>query len=91
MNSLPTIQKQNLDIYWEVIRVLDPELYLIKVALVETQVNPMLVPQIVRAIANLAYGSGFGKIQIFMEDGVVSAIKPEESNKVGEPALIDSS
>ena len=91
MNSLPTVQVQNANVYLQVVRVLDPELYLIKTALKETGVNPMLVPQIVRAIANLAYGSGFGKIQIFMEDGVISAIKPEESNKVGEPALIDSS
>ena len=89
MNSLPTIQKQNLNVYWEVIRALDPELYLIKTALVETGVNPMLLPPIIRAVANLAYGSKYGKVQIFMEDGVVSVIKPEESNKVQEPALID--
>ena len=81
-NSLPTIEQANLEAYWDVIRKLDPELYLIKVALEETGVNPMILPKVVRALANLAYGSGFGTIRIFMQAGVVTQIKPEESNVV---------
>lgn len=68
--------------YWSVIRSLDSELFLIKVALEETQVNPMIIPKVIRALANLAYGSGHGRVQIFMQGGVITQIKPEESNVV---------
>lgn len=81
-NSLPTVDQANLQQFWNVIRSLDPELYLIKVALHETKVNPIIIPKIVRALANLAYGTGHGKIQIFMQDGVITQIKPEESSIV---------
>ena len=89
MNSLPTVIEQvNLDKYWEVVRTLDPDLYMIKVALEETGVNSQILPKIIRALANLATGTGYGRIQIFMTNGVVTAIKPEESDEVNCRTII---
>ena len=90
MNSLPTVEQMNLDAYWNVIRTLDPELYLIKIALKETGLNPMLIPKIIRTIGNLAFGTGYGKVQIFMQARVVTQVKGEESDEVNERALIDT-
>ena len=90
MNSLPTVEAANLDQYWDVIRRLDPELYLIKIALKETGLNPMLIPKIIRTIGNLAFGTGYGKVQIFMQARVVTQVKGEESDEVNERALIDT-
>jgi len=87
--SLPTIEESNLAAYWKVVRSLDPELYLIKIALAETGVNPTIIPRVIRALANLAYGTGFGKIQIFMQGGMITQIKPEESDKIDEPTIVD--
>lgn len=87
MNNLPNIEEENLQQYWEVLRRLDPELYLIKIALEETRVNARIMPRIIRSIANLAYGTQFGKIQIFMQAGVITAVKPEESDVVNLDAL----
>lgn len=89
MNSLPTIEKINLENYLEVVRKLDPELYLIKVTLVETGLNPMIVPKILRSISNLVYGTGYGKVQVFMQAKVVTQIKGEESVEVNEKASIE--
>lgn len=89
MNSLPTIEKTNKNSYLEVVRKLDPELYLIRIALDETSVNPMIVPAIIRTIGNLSMGTGFGKIQIFMQARVITNIKPEENVTINEKAVLD--
>ena len=91
MNSLPTIDEVNLASYYDVIRKLDPELYLIKIALQESGVNPGILPAIIRTIGNLAVGTGYGKVQIFMQARVITDIKPEENVKVNEEAVIDKS
>ena len=72
----------NEDQLLDVIRTLDPELYLIKIVLKETNVNPRFIPRLLRQVANLGYGTGFGKIQVFMSDGVITQIKGEESDQL---------
>ena len=87
--SLPTIEQVNLNNYLDVVRKLDPELYLIRLALDESGVNPMIIPQIIRTIGNLSLGSGHGKIQIYMQARMITNIKPEENVMVNEKASID--
>jgi hypothetical protein len=84
MKSLPTIQQPltNEQRFYDLLRAGDPYLYFIKMVLDETQVNPMVLPKIIRALANLAYGTGYGRVQVFMENGVVTNVKPEESSLV---------
>ena len=82
MNSLPTIERVNITNYLEVVRKLDPELYLIKIALHESGLDPMIMPAIIRSIGNLALGTGYGKIQIFMQSKIVTQIKGEESVEI---------
>jgi hypothetical protein len=82
MNSLPTIEQIN---YLTFIQKYDPEIYMIKLALDETGVNPLIMIPIIRAISNLTY-DGWGKVQIFMQARVITQIKPEASTEVNEPA-----
>lgn len=89
-NSLPTVEQTNLENYLEVVRTLDPELYMIKIALEETGVNAIIIPKIIRTIGNLVLGTGYGKVQIFMQARVITQIKPEESVEVNEPASKDT-
>ena len=86
--SLPTVEAVNLEAYWDVVRSLDPELYLIKVALQETGINPMILPRVIRSLANLSYSGGYGKIQIFMERGVCTQIKGEDSDLVNQSVMV---
>ena len=89
MKSLPTIDQVNLDVYWDVVRHLDPELYLIRMALTETGINPMILPKIIRSLGNLAIGTGYGKIQVFMQKRVITQVKGEESDEINEVAIVD--
>jgi len=88
-SSLPSSEAVNLEKYWEVIRQLDPELYKLKILLREFRVNPVILESVIKSISNLAYGSGYGKIQIFMQNKRITNVKPEESNEVNEDALLE--
>lgn len=90
MRSLPSVEQVNLENYLEVVRRLDPELYLIRIALDETGVNPMIIPKIIQTISKLTSGAGYGKIQIFMQARLITQIKGEESIEVNEEAVIDN-
>lgn len=90
MQSLPTVEQANLDQYMDVVRQLDPELYLIKVALKETGINPLIIPRIIRSLGNVAWGSGYGEIQIKMVSRVVTQIKSGESDIISEQAIVDN-
>ncbi len=85
MKSLPTVEQKNLDKYWKVIQKLDPELYMIKVALDEFNVNPIIIVRFIRSIGIMALGSGWGTIRVFLEKGNVSQIKGEESDQLNVP------
>lgn len=86
--SLPSTERANLEQYWDIVRRLEPEFYLIRIALQETKVNPLLVPRIVRAIANLYIGTRFGKVTIYMQNGKVTMIDGIESDRIEEDAVI---
>lgn len=88
-NSLPSTEKVNLEKYWDLVRKLDPEFYLLKIALAETNVNPMILPRIIRSISNLCLGTKYGKITIFVQAGRVTVIEGSESDKVEQEAIID--
>lgn len=79
MTSLPTTEQANIDKFYDVIRTLDPELYLIKVALQERpEIDPMLIPQFIRCLGNLVLGSGYGRVITFVQDKKTTQIRLEE-------------
>lgn len=82
------ITKANIDKYITLVASVDPELYRIKMALEDTQLNPVYLPSIIRAIANIAYGTGFGEVKIHMRAGVITHIRPEESDQIDLPAIL---
>ena len=89
MNSLPSIERANLEKYWDVVRRLEPEFFLIRVALKETGVNPLIIPRFIRALSNLAIGTGYGKVQIFVQNKVVTIIEGVDSDKIDEKVLVE--
>jgi len=91
MKSLPTVEQLNLKKYWDVVRRLEPEFYLIRIALKETKVNPLILPRVIRAIKNMYLGTQYGKIQIFMQAGKITLIQGEETDKINEEAVLDKS
>jgi len=87
MISLSTIDQANRDQFDEVLKKVYPDLWFIKMALDETHINPLIVPKILRSLSNLALGTGFGKVQVFMQQTVITQIKGEESINVNQSVL----
>ncbi len=83
------IEDNNSEQYWEIIKQLDPELYLIKLSLDETGINTLLIPRIVRAISNLSVGTGWGRVSIYMSQGKVTQVKTEENDKIEDSPMFD--
>lgn len=88
MSSLPTIDEANLEKYWEIVRNLEPEFFLIRVLLQETQVNPEIIPKVIRGISNMALGAGYGKVVIYMRNKRVTSIETAEEDKLDQPAKV---
>jgi hypothetical protein len=88
--SLPTIEQSNLSAYWDIVRRLEPEFYLLRLALQETEVNTMVIPRVIRAISNLSEGTGYGRVSIYMSDHKITQIKTEESDQFNDSAIIDT-
>ena len=76
------IVKQNEQQYLELVRVLDPELYMIKMAVQDTGVNALIIPRIIRSLGNLNIGTGYGVVEILVKSKVVTQIKNNESDVV---------
>ena len=81
INSLPTIEQVNNENLLGVIQKLDPQLYMIKIALDETGIDPFIIPHIIRTLGNLTLGPGYGQIQIYMKAKIVTSIESTESIK----------
>lgn len=79
------IDKQNHEKYLEVLRTLDPDLYMIRVALQETNINPQILPRIIRSLGNLNIGTGYGEVTILVKSRTVTQIKGNESDVLNMP------
>lgn len=86
--NVPDNDRANQEQFLELLRVADPELYMIKQTLIETRVNPVIVRQVLRSIGNLLLGSGYGKIEIFIQNRVFKNVQGTEKVQIEENAEI---
>lgn len=88
--NVPDNDKLNQEQFLELLRVADPELYLIKMILNETKINPMILNHVLRSIGNLMIGTGYGTVKIYMQAKRVSNIEGTEKTLIEEETTIDS-
>lgn len=79
------IEENNQEQYLNMLAELDPELYLIKIALLQTQVNPTIIPRIIRVLGNMNIGTGYGEITILMKERIITQVKANESDVLNMP------
>lgn len=86
--SLPSVEAANLQKYWDIIRQVEPEFFIIRVLLQQTGVNPLILPKVIRGISNMAQGAGYGKIVIYMRNKKVTSVETAEEDKLDAPSVI---
>ena len=95
MKSLPTIsptqyqrEKENNETkFMELLKTCDPALYNIRICLMESGVNPLILLKVIRALHNIGTGTGHGVIHIEISYGKVTNIKPIENDKVEQQII----
>lgn len=70
----------NDQLFLDMLKRVDPQLYMIKMALDETGVNADILPRIIRSLGNLNIGTGYGVIEILVRSRTVTQIKANESD-----------
>ena len=79
------IEENNQEQFLSMLAQVDPELYLIKIALLQTQVNPTIIPRIIRVLGNMNIGTGYGEITILMKERIITQVKANESDVLNMP------
>ena len=87
--SLSSIEQVNLEKYWDVVRQLEPEYYLLRLALKQTGVNPLILVRVVRSLSNMAFGTGYGKVVTYMQNKTVTNVEGVETDRVEERVIIE--
>ena len=82
MEDRQKIEQNNQEQYWKLLAKLDPDLYMIKLALEETKINPVIIPRFIRSLANLLYGTGHGRVSTYVVKKKITNIRMEESDSL---------
>lgn len=76
----------NEEKFLEMLKVADPELYQLKVALAISHLNPMILIPIIKTLGNLMLGSGHGKLEVFMQAKIIKNVVAQERVEVNQEA-----
>lgn len=82
--------KQNEFAFKQMLKSVRPELYVLFDLLEETKINPIILFKVMRHLNNLATGSKYGQVTIFIENGVATFVRGEEADKLNEKVLLDN-
>ena len=89
-NQQPTYQDQlnsNEEAFLKTLQQVLPELHIIAVQLRQTSVNPATLFAIIRHMAEIAQGTGYGQIVVDIQEGEVKIVRGMHQTKVNERVL----
>jgi hypothetical protein len=73
-----------------IIKIYRPDLFVIDKALEAGKINPFLIPRIVRAISNVGFNGGYGKVVLYIEKNSIVNIEGVEKYLVREQIFVDN-
>lgn len=79
--------EHNEMIFDEMLKKVRPDLWVLKDLIDKTKMNPLIIFKFIRQVQNLALGTGWGTVELVMENGIVRIIRGAESDKIGERAI----
>lgn len=80
-------KEQNEKAFREILRLARPDIFSLMEQLDESQINWWVIAKVIRQLALMSIGTGYGQVTIQIENGKVTFIRGEESNRVNEPLL----
>lgn len=82
--------KTNEEQFLEMLKIADPDLYQVRVALAIAHLNPMILIPIIKTLGNLMLGSGHGKLEVYMQAKIIKNVVGQERVEVNESGQSDS-
>lgn len=82
-------EEENEKLFMVSLASLDPELFRIRRALIDYQINPAIIPLFVRALSNVEKGGGWGKVIIEVRDGVIERCASESTMRDAETTKLN--
>lgn len=80
-------QKINEDAFFEILKQLSAELYVLIKMITSENLSPAIFYKIARQLVNINAGTRYGDIHILIEDGIVRFINGTEKDKVNETII----
>jgi hypothetical protein len=74
--------KTNEEKFLEMLKVADPELYALKIALLETKLPPDVAFQIIRHVGNFLLDFEFGKVEINIANKHIQSVVSQAHTKI---------
>ena len=81
----------NEAVFRGMIKAARPDIFVLMDILDSTGVNHYVIFQVIRQLYNLAIGSRWGKVIIYVKDGKVITVNLEEEVKLNEPVRLNES
>lgn len=63
---------ENDQVFLKNLSILDPSLWRVKVKLIETGINPDILPGIIEAVSYVANTTKWGKVEVDIKNGIVT-------------------
>lgn len=82
------LDDKNVQMFRQLLKIARPDIHAYMELVDATGVNVRVINSVVRNIANLANGTKFGKVIIEMENGQITFVKGEESDRLFEKAIV---
>jgi hypothetical protein len=81
-------QAKNEYAFREMLKTVKPDLYVLFDILQTTGINFFVIVKILRALNNVAIGTGYGDVTINIQNGKVLFVHSNESDRVGEELIV---
>lgn len=80
----------NEDTFKRMLKTLRPDMWMLYDVYESVKGNPLVMVRVLRQMHNIAMGTGYGQVTILIEGGVVRFVRGEESDKLNEPVVFDT-
>jgi len=87
-SSYQTEIENNEKLFEEILKNVRPDIYVLMDILDQTDVNPLIIYQVVRHLNSIAMGNKYGSVTVQIENGKVTFVRGEESTKLNEPLIL---
>jgi hypothetical protein len=85
----PQEEIQNAEVFYTLLRKVRPDVFVLIDLIDSNRINTFVVLKVLYQLLKIATHNGYGKVNIFMEDGKVTKVDGIDSSFVNEKMIMD--